>query len=239
MRRFLAFDIETAKVLPEGVTDLLAHRPLGITCAAATAGDLPQPLVWHGKDPSGHPSPRMTCEEAVRLVGDLTALTSQGYTLVSWNGLGFDFDVLAEESGKTQECALLATAHVDMLFHVFCSLGHRVSLQKAAEGMRLGGKKAGVSGAVAPAMWAAGRFQEVLEYCTQDVRLALQLAEEGERSRQFAWVTQRGALRQMPLPNGWLTVGQARTLPLPDTSWMSEPQRRDDFLRWLPKVISP
>ena len=64
MRRFLAFDIETAKILPEGVTDLLAHRPLGITCAAATAGDLPQPLVWHGKDPSGHPSPRMTCEEA-------------------------------------------------------------------------------------------------------------------------------------------------------------------------------
>jgi len=34
-RRYLAFDMETAKVLPPDVTDVLAHRPLGITCAAA------------------------------------------------------------------------------------------------------------------------------------------------------------------------------------------------------------
>jgi len=57
MRRFLAFDIETAKLLPAVVDDLLAHRPLGIACAAAAASDLPQPLVWHGRDASGHPPP--------------------------------------------------------------------------------------------------------------------------------------------------------------------------------------
>lgn len=236
MKRLLAFDIETAKVLPEGATDLLDHRPLGIACAAAVADDLRKALVWHGRDDSGCPTGQMTRQEAAVVVSDLAALVSQGYTLVTWNGLGFDFDVLAEESGKVSECALLASNHVDMLFHTLCSLGHLVSLQKAAEGMRLPGKKAGISGAVAPAMWAAGRHQEVLDYCIQDVRLTLQLADACERRRQLAWVTQRGRLKQMPLPRGWLNVREASKLPLPDTSWMSSPPTRDRFLRWIRKA---
>ena len=32
--RYLAFDIESAKILPEGVQDWSHHRPLGISCAA-------------------------------------------------------------------------------------------------------------------------------------------------------------------------------------------------------------
>ncbi len=236
MRRFLAFDIETAKVLPVAVSDILAHRPLGIACVAAFANDLPQPLVWHGRDESGRPSGQMTSEEAARLVTDLAAHTSQGYTLVTWGGLELDFDVLGEESGQAKECALLAANHIDMLFHVLCSRGHRVSLQKAAEGMGLPGKKAGISGAVAPAMWAAGRYKEVLEYCIEDVRLILQLKEACERGHRLVWVTQRGSLRQMDLPGGWLTVREASALPLPDTSWMSDPPSRDRLLRWIRKA---
>ena len=236
MKRFLAFDIETAKDLPEGVTDILAHRPLGIVCAAATAKDLPDPIVWHGRDPAGHPAPRMSATEAAQVVSDLAGYVSQGYTLLTWNGLGFDFDILAEESGRTKECAVLAADHVDMLFHVLCSRGHLVSLQKAAEGMRLSGKKAGVSGALAPAMWAAGRHQEVIDYCVQDTRLTLQLAEASEAAHFLAWVTQRGTRGQMPLPRGWLTVRNALALPLPDTSWMSDPPKRDRFLGWIRKA---
>jgi hypothetical protein len=234
MKRFLAFDIETAKILPAGVTDILAHRPLGIACAAAVATDRAEPLVWHGKDEAGRPSPRMKRTEAARLVADLSGLASQGYTLVTWHGLGFDLDVLAEESGNIPDCAALARAHVDMLFHVLCSRGHLVSLQKAAEGMHLPGKKAGFIAAEAPALWAAGRHQEVLEYCVQDARLTLQLAEACERTRQFAWITQRGIPKQLPLGRGWLTVDEARALPDPDTSWMTNnPPSRAQFLRWL------
>jgi hypothetical protein len=123
-----------------------------------------------------------------------------------------------------------------MLFHAVCSLGHRISLQKAAEGMQLPGKKAGVSGALAPAMWAAGRQEEVVEYCKQDVRLTLQLAQACERARQLAWVTQRGAKKQMPLRSGWLTVTEAGALPLPDTAWMSDPPSRDRYLGWIRKA---
>ena len=236
MRRFLAFDIETAKVVPEAASDILAHRPLGIACAAAAAEDLPQPLVWHGRNDAGGITGRMTPQEAARLATDLKAFAEQGYTLLTWNGLGFDFDVLGEESHHVKLCAQLAAGHVDMLFHVLCARGHLVSLQKAAEGMRLPGKKAGISGEVAPALWATGRHEEVLQYCIQDVRLTLQLAEACEREGRFSWLTQRGTVRQMPLSSGWLTVVEADGLPLPDTSWMSAPPTRDRFLGWVRKA---
>jgi len=220
-------------VLPEGVGDILSHRPLGITCATATANDMPKPIIWHGKNESGRPSSQMTIVEAAQVVTDLANLTSRGYTLLTWNGLGFDFDVLAEESGKTKECASLAVNHVDMLFHVLCSLGHLISLQKAAEGMHVIGKKAGFSGAVVPAMWATGRHDEVIDYCVQDTRLTLQLAEECENKGQLSWITQRGGLGRMLLPTGWLTVQDANALPIPDTSWMSDPPSRDRALQWI------
>jgi len=234
MKRYLSFDMETAKVLPADTKDLLQHRPLGIACATAVAeDDTTNSFRWNGWDISKRPANQMTPKEAEQLVIDLMDLSAKGYTLLTWGGTSFDFDVLAEESGRVNECASLAKNHVDMLFHIFCSLGYPVSLQKAAEGMRLSGKKTGISGALAPSMWAAGQYEEVLEYCMRDSNLTLQIAKQCERSRQFAWITQRGTTRQLALPNGWLTVQEAYHLPLPDISWMEDPKSRDDIIRWL------
>ena len=145
-RRYLAFDIETAKDLPGDVGDLLAHRPLGIACAAAFALDSGQETTWFGTTAAGAPAPSMSRADAAALVADLARLVSDGYTLVTWNGASFDFDVLAEESGARDACVQLALDHVDMMFQVVCSQGHRLSLQKAAVGMSLNGKLSGVSG---------------------------------------------------------------------------------------------
>ena len=32
-----------------------------------------------------------------------------GYTIVIWNGIGFDFDILAEESEMPEECKAIAS----------------------------------------------------------------------------------------------------------------------------------
>ena len=212
-KRYSAFDIETAKVLPAGTEDLLQHRPLGIACAAAVAEDREEPLIWFGRGRSGGPAPRMSRDEAARLVMDLDSLARQAYTIVTWNGLGFDFNVLGEESGLTSECQKLAAAHVDMLFHTLCQLGHLVSLEKAAEGMHLPGKKPGVSGLLAPSLWAAGKHREVIDYCVQDVRLTLSVARTCERSHRFSWVTGRGGIGALALNSGWLAVVDAERLP--------------------------
>ncbi len=231
--RYIAFDIETAKILPEGASELLAYRPLGISCAAACLTDTGETMTWHGNAASGEPAPQMSSDEATAMVDDLGRHVNEGYTLVTWNGTGFDFDILAEESGRYAECAELAAHHVDMLFHAVCVLGHPISLQKAAEGMEIRGKLAEMSGAEAPHAWASGRYKEVLAYVTQDAAVTAQLATLCEERDELAWITRREQRRAMPLPKGWLTVEQAIELPLPDTSWMSDPPRRDRYTGWM------
>src|SRR5450756_1334320 len=116
---FMAFDLETAKVLPPQAGDLLAHRPLGIACAAAVVAGEAEPLTWHGMQ-DGKPSAQMSRAEVCSMIEQLKSFVDKGSTLVTWNGLAFDFDVLAEESGLPSDCAELALGHVDMMFHAVC-----------------------------------------------------------------------------------------------------------------------
>jgi hypothetical protein len=232
MHKYVAFDLEIAKIMPDDAGDLKAYRPLGITCAAALFddGDL---VIWHGKTASGTAADQMARSEAQDVVRYLQGAVERGWTLVTWNGVGFDFDILAEESGMLTECRQLAVDHVDMMFHVFCLQGYPLGLDKAAKGMGLMGKPPGMSGALAPPMWAAGQRQEVLRYLEGDVRTTLALAKAAEEQRTLRWVSQRGKPMELRLPHGWLTVRLATALPPPDTSWMSNPWPRSKFTGWL------
>ncbi len=233
MRKYLAFDIETAKEVPGDFSQWRNHRPLGIICAATCASDA-EPQLWHSKNADGKPATQMTQTDVNQLVSYLVIMATQGYTVLTWNGAGFDFDVLAEESGARDHCRTCAHDHVDMMFHLVCWLGFGVKLGKAAEGLGLPGKAGGMSGGEAPKMWAAGEYEKVLAYVAQDVRLALQIALECERRREFAWMTARGSRNAKPLVDGWKTVREALELPLPDTSWMTgTPMSREDFLAWM------
>ncbi|MFO7906786.1 MAG: hypothetical protein ACQESR_12790 [Planctomycetota bacterium] len=52
-RKYLAFDIETAKVLPQRISNLKEHRPLAICCAATHTGFHGEPQLWHGQTKGG------------------------------------------------------------------------------------------------------------------------------------------------------------------------------------------
>jgi len=225
-RKYLSFDIETAKILPEDEPDWNSHRPLGIACAATLLSDTDELALWHGQD-------KLTQQEAANLVHYLKTQVEAGYTILTWNGVGFDFDILAEESGLVSECKQLAISHIDMMFHVLCRLGYGVKLDGAAKGMGLAGKTEGMSGALAPKLWAEGKREEVLQYVAQDVRTTAQVATACEALGKFRWIARSGKLRSMALPGGWLTVDQAEQLPVPDTSWMADPWSRASFTAWM------
>jgi hypothetical protein len=232
LRKLVAFDIEIAQSLPDGVEDWSHYRPLGISCAATlTAGE--SPVLWYGNKSSGEYGERMNPAEAQELVKYLQEQVEQGGTILTWNGLGFDFDILAEESGMLAECSALALNHVDMMFHVFCIKGYALGLDKAAKGMGLAGKTPGMTGDMAPRMWREGRYQEVLEYVQQDVQTLVDLWAAVDGLRVLRWISNRGYPQRLPLPNGWVSVEQALKLPLPDTSWMSDPWPRSKFAGWL------
>lgn len=228
-RKFLAFDIETATDVPGDDFDWRLFRPLGISCAATLSTDDEAPRLWYGGQGASAATSKMQRDEAVTLVDYLLAMADSGFTIVTWNGLAFDFDVLAEESGRLAECRQLALEQVDMMFHIFCVKGFPVGLDSAARGTGVAGKPAGMSGIKAPQLWLRGRHQEVLNYVAQDVRTTLNLAHRCDRQRSLRWITRKGSPSVCALPRGWLKVKDALRLPEPDISWMDKPMSRNQF----------
>lgn len=172
-------------------------------------------------------------QEVQRLVNYLQKEVECGYTIVTWNGLGFDFEILAEESGMLENCRSLAIDHVEMMFHALCRLGHGISLDSAAKGMDLVGKDETLTSALAPRLWAEGRREEVLEYVAHDVETTLELAEICGARGFLRWVTHSDRGRKLPLPNGWLPVHLAEKLPITGRSWMWPHWSRARFTAWL------
>ena len=231
-RKYAAFDLETAAEIPDG-SEWREHRPLGITCAALYAQESDDPLTWYSTTGSGEIADLMSREDLTLMVRQLAAMQEQGFTIVTWNGTGFDFDVLAEESGLGQECRQLTMDHVDMMFHVLCKKGHPLSLQAAAMGMKLDGKTAGMDGEKAVQMWREDQREDVVNYCAQDSRCTLELALACEEAGSLRWTSRSGRDQSLAIRAGWLTVRQAMKLPQPDIGWMTEPIPRESFTQWL------
>ena len=231
-KRYMALDIETTREFSQE-DDWHDHRPVGIACAAIHSEETGT-ITWFSADDSGEIANQMTREDLELMVLQLRSLQrDQGYTLVTWNGLGFDFDVIAEESGLQDACRELALDHVDMMFHVFCKRGYPIGLSAAAAGMEVEGKTEGMDGEKAVRMWLDGEREDVIEYCGQDTVSTLQVALAAETTGSLRWKSQSGRNQSMTMRAGWLTVRQALKTPQPDTSWMTDPMPRAQFTSWL------
>lgn len=233
MNKYIAFDIETAKDVPGTDFNWKPHRPLGISCIASLATGDDEPTAWFSRNEADQPAKQMSQADVADFVKHLVDATQKGFAILTWNGLSFDFDILAEESGMSMECKQLALKHVDMMFHIVCEKGFPVGLAAAADGLQVPGKLDGVLGIDAPSLWAKGEHDKVLEYVKQDVRMTLAVAEKAAQQKKFQWKTRKGTISHMPLRNGWFTVETAMQLPLPDTSWMTDPPSRSSFSSWL------
>ena len=230
--KLISFDIEIAKALPDDFGDFKSHRPLGISCAAGVTHD-DHVYLWHGGQGQGDFTSSMSVGEVRSMVDQLWKKYQDGYHILTWNGLGFDFDILFEESGGDPRCRQMALDHVDMMFHFFCIKGYALSLEKAANGMGLVGKLEGMDGSLAPNLWKQGEFKKVLDYVVQDAQTTLDIYRAVAREKKLRWTSNRGVPAHCALPDGWLTANDAISLPEPDTSWMRDPWPREKFTGWL------
>jgi hypothetical protein len=101
-RKFLAFDIETATDVPGDDFNWKPFRPLGISCAATLSTEDESPKLWHGGQDVSTPTSKMQKQEAASLVDYLVTLAESGFTIVTWNGLAFDFNYGSKNS--TRKC---------------------------------------------------------------------------------------------------------------------------------------
>lgn len=224
MNKFAVLDLEIIKTV-EGVDDWFSVAPLGISCVAVALSDSDDTLVWYGQNQLGVTGSRAA-------IAGLISLVDEGYTLVGFNSLGFDFRVLATESGLFADCGYLALQHVDLFFYLFCALGYAPGLNRLAQGMGLPGKTVGMDGAKAPELWRQGQRQAVLDYCVQDVRTTLDLVQASINARGVTWVSKSGKRVGLSFAQ-WLTVQEAMALPEPDNTWMEKPWSRSKFIGWL------
>jgi len=234
--KLASFDIEIASVVPENVPDWSKVQGLGISCAAIALTDTDEVQVWDDK-------PRFAKQKSVDLVKRLMELRDQGYMLITWNGCSFDFRVLAEESGLSQQCGQLALNHVDMMLMVTFTKGWYLSLQAALKGADLSGKLMTVQlsdgseihdmeGSKAPELWAAGEYEAVIAYLKEDVVQLLKLAQSADRRGRINWTSRSGNPQQVRFSK-LMTVTECFSIPEPDTSWMSDPPTREQFVEWI------
>ena len=226
--KYVLMDLETELI--SGPLDLDLRVP-GITIGATLTGDNDLKL-WYERDIEGQATGRtLSSTKAAELVHYLDHLAKEGHTIVTWNGAGFDFRVLAQASGLVSQCVDLAWDHVDMMFWFHCLKGFSIKLDSAAQAAG-SGKTTGMSGADAPRLWAEGQYTRVQEYVAQDVRAAAAVYEGTVKNRALYWITSQG--RRSSVRGHPLSVREAHQLPAPDTSWMTRaPWPREKFVGWM------
>ena len=231
--KLVGFDIETWKITPDEATDIKAFRPLGISCVGfrsdqGTGTYFPEDIKTSDRAMNQH--------ELMSVADELWRYVHEGYQIVTWNGLQFDFDILNEEADcLLQNIPRLAMDHhIDMMFQVVCSLGYPLGLDTAAKGMGLPGKMEGMHGDLAPVMWRRGfaERQKVVEYVGKDAIATLELANVILEKQYLRWISKSGRVQVKPMAE-LLTVKKCLELPMPDTSWMSNPLKRESFTEWM------
>lgn len=266
MENYVVFDLETSKITPDvdeireqykqafdqgAEPDVLAEikargeeakniksfRPLGISCAAIVASNGYVKTYYPDELTGGCYADQLIAQQCAGIAFDLTLFHDFGASIITFNGLSFDFDILAEEcicNSWREKITTLALNHVDLMFAFFCEMGYPVSLKAACAGMGLSGKLAGMDGSKAPVMWSKGREaqEKVLEYCIQDVKATAELYEAMVERGRLDWITKSGKVSTWECGHKIKTVSEALETPLPDTSWMTNPMTREQFYEW-------
>ena len=75
-----------------------------------------------------------------------------------------------------------------------------------------------------------------MDYLAGDVNMLADIYLAALRDRGLSWVTKKGQTRRWSAPR-LLTVAEALQLPPPDTSWMTNPVRRERLSGWITQHV--
>ena len=164
--------------------------------------------------------------------------------LVSFNGSGFDFRMIAanvEEAEDKRRAARHALKSYDMMLDFACSKGYFSSLDSFADAS-FGETKTGTGdGAVED--WAARRYDKVIAYCEADAALTAKVYNFGcNEGRLMRKTKSGGKVQAWALPiSGFRTaidaIKEYRADP-PDVSWMDDPPDMRNNIKWAVALLT-
>lgn len=251
--RIVAMDIESAHLIDNKDLD----KRLGITCVGLWAVDdlsIEPPYPGHsfGDQHMGsvyYPgvgdlppddamlAPEMSSTEIQAVLNRLLRYQESGYTVVAWNGLGFDLFQMAKEEGcRRLAQQVVGGAFFDPGYLMYLTLGFMIGLDTAARAFDLEGKK-GMTGKEAPAAWRESRERqnEVLEYVLNDAKITAEVAVKLITEGGMKW-RHRGRINRWRLADvkGECTdvLGAMAKTPVPSyqAKWLPS---RSEMVDWL------
>lgn len=129
-----------------------------------------------------------------------TILIAEKPLLIGFNSLHFDVPVLQPYFKRLD---LLTLPHVDILKDVEKVLGHRLKLDSIAQSTLFEGKSG--SGLDAIRWYREGNFDQLAQYCLDDVRVTRDIYEFGKRHGHVFYT---GGGEKKPIPVQWAPEGQ-------------------------------
>lgn len=174
------------------------------------------------------------------LISTVAFLLETKATIVTWNGLAFDFKFLADRTSDEVTKGRLAwvalNRHVDMMLDFLTDHGYPTSMQSVAKPLGLSKTWSGAEAAVST------DYVAVLEYCKDDVRVLRGIHEQGLKQ---PWLDRLSAANKRTiwvLPRaGFRTVKECllteKSCP-PDQAWMSEPFNIPGTAVWAHDAMS-
>lgn len=179
--------------------------------------------------PEGEPHWPMPLDMVNCFLDELRGRLFSGERLFTWNGTGFDYQLLARLTGRYAECAELCVNSYDPCFQALCMQGFPVGLDPAARAMGFARKE--MEGASAPLLWPTERWAEVVEYGKNDAIRLKQVVLEIMRSGGLRWITRKGGLMCLPMPK-FLTVKQCLQIPFNPPYWVTDPLIPTEVVKW-------
>jgi hypothetical protein len=178
--------------------------------------------------------------QAVDMASFLAGL-DESITIVSFNGLSFDFARLAAqctEAGKTVAATAMAAIavsarHVDIMFAFLAAHGYYASMQSFAAELNLTKTWSGAEAA------QSDDIDAIKKYCEDDVTVLRQVHESAIRTNRLTRNSQAGRTMRWLLPPGVGPKSVAAVLAdlkvaKPDQSWMTNPPViPDDQIGWV------
>jgi hypothetical protein len=243
--KLLAFDFELDKPVEleedENFWDEQARRhatpgidPFYISVAGLLIQDhngrMSQP--WYGITPLGDTASHMSVDDLNKFLLQIVSHAKMGFPIVTWNGTGFDWRILADLTGQHDLVKQLALGSYDPCYQHLIEYGYPIKLQAVAEGFDLAGKT--MEGAQAPVLWQLGNFQEVLNYVEQDVVVLADVVEQSFKKNGLMRVTKTGSVSFNPYKYGKL-LSVRRLLGMPEANHPEDEHyiSRKGFDEWL------
>lgn len=162
--------------------------------------------TYLSRDCVGTPQQEMSKPDANQMLDFLWSVHKKGDKIFTWNGTGFDWRMLAANTGELDACVELALTSYDPAFQVLAQRGMMPALDGVLSGFKLPNKP--MKGSKAPEKWEKGEYQEVIDYVISDTTNLRAIAERIEKSRGVRWTSHSGNMNFVPFVRGFLTVEQ-------------------------------